>query len=267
MKLKIDTAESTLEYEAKQELHMEGPSVWAVAEKLDGFTGKTVTAVSGNAKIEKDGLVGATIEDIYPRGKNLFIQFPDAALKIHFLMYGSYRINEAREGMEPRLALVFDDEQLNFYNCSVRIVPTDQIDKQFDEELDIVSCNWNAQKVIERAAELKDAYICDVLLNQEVFAGVGNIIKNEALFMAKLHPLSVVGCIPHEKLIDVTFKARAFSQLFHTVRRNEEKLQPFLTLYRKKYCPLCHGTVVLKRTGESARISFFCPSCQVLYTA
>ncbi|MBN1455584.1 MAG: hypothetical protein JW945_04985 [Methanomicrobia archaeon] len=245
---------------------MEGPSIWAVAEKLEEFTDKKVTAVSGNAKIEKDSLVGATIKDIYPRGKNLFIQFPDAALKIHFLMYGSYRINEAREGMEPRLGLVFEDEQLNFYNCSVRIVPTDQIDAEFDEELDIVSGNWNASKVIERLAELKDAYICDVLLNQEIFAGVGNIIKNEALFMAKLHPLSVVGCIPHENLIDLTFKARAFSQLFHTVRRNEEPLQPFLTIYRKKYCPICHETVVLKRTGESARISFFCASCQVLYT-
>jgi endonuclease-8 len=255
-----------VEYEAKQEHQMEGPSVWAVAEKLEGFTGKTVTAVSGNAKIERDGLVGATIEDIYPRGKNLFIRFHEKTLKIHFLMYGSYRINEAREGMEPRLALAFDDEQLNFYNCSVRIVPTDQIDAEFDEELDIVSCNWNARKVIERAAELKDAYICDVLLNQEIFAGVGNIIKNEALFMARLHPLSVVGSIPHEKLIDVTFKARAFSQLFHTVRRNEEQLQPFLTLYRKKCCPICQGKVLLERTGESARISFICPSCQVLYT-
>ncbi|HDS46212.1 MAG TPA: hypothetical protein ENN68_09060 [Methanomicrobia archaeon] len=246
---------------------MEGPSVWAVAEKLAGFKGKKVTAVSGNAKIEKDGFVDATIENIFPRGKNLFLQFADAALKIHFLMYGSYRINEAREGKEPRLALVFDNEQLNFYNCSVRIVPTEQIDAQFDEELDIVSGNWNVRKVIARAAERKDAYICDVLLDQEVFAGVGNIIKNEALFMAKLHPLSVVGGIPHEKLIDVTFKARAFSQLFHTVRRNEEQLQPFLTLYRKKCCPLCQGTVVLERTGDSARISFFCPSCQVLYTA
>ncbi|MGC9444350.1 MAG: DNA-formamidopyrimidine glycosylase family protein [Candidatus Methanospirareceae archaeon] len=266
MKLKISTTKSTVEYEAKQEHHMEGPSIWAVAEKLEGFAGKTVTAVSGNAKIEKDGLVGATIEVIYPRGKNLFIQFPHTALRIHFLMYGSYRINETREGMEPRLALAFDDEQLNFYNCSVRIVSLDQIDVEFDEERDIVSCNWNAMKVIERAAELKDAYICDVLLNQEVFAGVGNIIKNEALFMAKLHPLSVVGCIPHESLVDVTFKVRAFSQLFHTVRRNEEHLQPFLTIYRKKSCPLCHEKVVLERTGESARISFFCPSCQVLYT-
>ena len=245
---------------------MEGPSVWAVAEKLERFKGKTVTAVSGNAKIEKDRLVGATIDDIFSRGKNLFIQFPEAALKIHFLMYGSFRINEARESMEPRLALAFDDEQqLNFYNCAVRVIPTDEIDAQFDEELDIVSSNWNASKVIERATELKDAYICDVLLNQEVFAGVGNIIKNEALFMAKLHPLSVVGCIPHEKLVDVTFKARAFSQLFHTVRRNEEQLQPFLTIYRKKCCPLCHETVVMKRVGESARISFFCPYCQMLY--
>ncbi len=244
---------------------MEGPSVWAVAEKLERFTGKTVTAASGNAKIEKDGLVGATLADIFPRGKNLIILFPETALKIHFLMYGSYRINEAREGMEPRLALAFDDEQLNFYNCSVRSIPPDQIDAQFDDELDIVSCNWNARKAIERAAELKDAYICDVLLNQEVFAGVGNIIKNEALFMAQLHPLSVMGGIPQEKLVDLTFKTRAFAQLFHTVRRNEEQLQPFLTIYRKKCCPLCGAKVLQKRTGESARISFFCPLCQVLY--
>ena len=40
------------------------------------------------------------------------------------------------------------------------------------------------------------ACFCDVLIDQHIFAGVGNIIKNEALFRAAVRPLSVVSKIP-----------------------------------------------------------------------
>jgi len=151
---------------------MEGPSVRAVADHLKIFMGKPVISVSENARIEKESLRGERIKAIFSRGKQLVIQFPERAVTIHFLMFGSYRISEAQEGMEPRLTLAFDTVQLNFYNCSVRIVPADQIDAQFDEERDILASTWNAQKALARAAELRDEHICDVLLDQNIFAGV-----------------------------------------------------------------------------------------------
>ena len=245
---------------------MEGPSVKVIAEKLAGFVGKTVTAAAGNARIDKDILQGKEIKAIFSRGKNLVITFPDFAMKLHFLMYGSYRINEERGGLQPRLALRFDSaEMLNFYNCSVRILSTHQLEELNDGAFDIMSENWKPERVLEQVSKMHRELICDVLLDQKVFAGIGNIIKNETLFMAKLHPQSRVENIPEEKLKEVILNARAFSARFYDVRKRDDKLNTHLHIYRKKQCPVCNEKVVMKRTGKRQRISFFCPSCQILY--
>jgi hypothetical protein len=47
---------------------------------------------------------------------------------------------------------------------------------------------------------MPDALVCDALLDQNVFAGVGNIIKNEVLFRIRVHPLSKLGALPAHKL-------------------------------------------------------------------
>jgi len=244
---------------------LEGPPVRIVAEELAVFKGKIVKLASGNARIKKEAVEGKKIEDVFSRGKNLFINFLDLSFKIHFLMFGSYRINEEKKGAKPRLSLVFQRGMLNFYNCSVKILNNDDVDQLYDEEIDITSENWNFDKVLKLSMEMKDEVICDVLLDQSVFAGVGNIIKNEALFMAKLHPSSVVGKIPEEKLREVSVKTRQFSMLFYRVRKIGRVLNPYLRIYRKRKCYQCKGKVESKRTGKRKRISFFCPSCQVLY--
>jgi endonuclease-8 len=181
-------------------------------------------------------------------------------------MYGSYRINEEKEGAKPRLSLVFKSGVVNFYYCSVRIIGNEEVDELYDEELDITSEKWNIDKVLRLASKMKGELICDVLLDQDVFAGVGNIIKNEALFMARIHPLSIVEKIPEEKLKEVTLKAREFSMLFYEVRKRGKRLNPYYKIYRKKLCSPCNEKVVMKRTGKRERISYFCPSCQYLYT-
>lgn len=119
---------------------MEGPGVKVIAEKLAGFVGKRVTAATGNARIHKEAIQGEEIKAIFSRGKNLVITFQTFALKLHFLMYGSYRINEERAGVQPRLALKFDSaEMLNFYNCSARILSTEELEELNAEAFDILS--------------------------------------------------------------------------------------------------------------------------------
>ncbi len=244
---------------------VEGPLVRIIAEELVVFKGKIVKLASGDARIEKEGVEGKKIENVFSRGKNLFIKFFDVSFKIHFLMFGSYRINEEKKGAKPRLSLVFRRGMLNFYNCSVKILNNADVIKLYDEEIDITSEKWNFDKVLKLSTEMKDELICDLLLDQDVFAGVGNIIKNEALFMAKLHPLSVVGKIPEEKLREAIVKTRQFSLLFYQVRKKGRVLNPHLRIYRKRKCDQCKEKVESKRTGKRRRISFFCPSCQVLY--
>lgn len=112
---------------------------------------------------------------------------------------------------------------------------------------------------------MKEELICDILLDQNIFAGVGNIIKNEALYRAKTHPLSMVGKIPEEKLKEIISKTREYSLQFYEAKKKGQKINTINKVYKKKKCKLTKEKVIMKRTGKRNRISYFCPSYQYLY--
>ena len=68
---------------------------------------------------------------------------------------------------------------------------------------------------------LPDAEIGDVLLDQTIFAGVGNIIKNEVLFRTRTSPFSVVGRLSDRKLKAIVAEARTFSFRFLELRQTQ----------------------------------------------
>lgn len=64
-----------------------------------------------------------------------------------------------------------------------------------------------------------DLLACDALLDQDVFAGLGNIIKNEVLFRIRVHPLSPVGALPAARLRELVAQARKYAfELGRTAR-------------------------------------------------
>ncbi len=74
----------------------EGPSIILLKEETLAFTGKKILAVSGNSKIDQQRIRNKKIVAFKSWGKHFLICFDDFTLKIHFLMFGSYRINEKR---------------------------------------------------------------------------------------------------------------------------------------------------------------------------
>lgn len=244
---------------------MEGPPVKALSIKLSSFVNEIINDAKGNAKINYDEIKNKKIDNIFSIGKNLFFKINNKYLKIHFLMYGSIRINSFKE-MKERLSLITNNGFINFYNCSVKIINEKEFKENFDEELDIVSEKWNFEKVLNLIQKYKNQYICDVLLYQEVFAGVGNIIKNEALFLAKVHPLSIVEKIPENVLRNIILQTRNFSLKFLETRLNNESLKKYLNVYRIKNCKYCNNNIKIKKLGLLNRISFYCEKCQILYS-
>lgn len=71
----------------------EGPSIVLMKEDLNKFVGEKVTAAVGNAKIDKDILVGKTLNEIRLYGKQTYLIFDDINIRIHLLMFGSRLIN------------------------------------------------------------------------------------------------------------------------------------------------------------------------------
>ena len=74
----------------------EGPSLLIAKEAMIQFKGKKIIDASGNAKFGIERLVNKKIIDIKTWGKHLLIVFDKFSIRIHFLMFGTYRINEKK---------------------------------------------------------------------------------------------------------------------------------------------------------------------------
>ena len=241
---------------------MEGPSIHIVADELQIFVNATINKAYGNAAFEKDPLEHQRIGEIFAFGKQLIIQLDTHALATHFLMYGTYRINTERPAMTPRLALTTSKGSFYFYNCSVKCVEKKDVKSLLSIEWDILSPDWDSKKVIKAIKAHKNATIDDILLDQEIFPGVGNIIKNEVLFLAKTSPFNKVKQLPAKKIAEITMHARQFCQKFLELRKKNE-LTKNLQIYRKAYCPVCNTKIIRAKTGRWSRWSYVCPQCQI----
>ncbi|HEX8405835.1 MAG TPA: DNA-formamidopyrimidine glycosylase family protein [Duganella sp.] len=244
----------------------EGPSIVIMREQTAGFVGKTIAHASGNTKgVEMAALEGQPVLDLRSFGKQFLIQLPDMALRIHLLMFGSYRVNE-RKDATPRLRLEFDDgEELNFYTCSVKTIAAD-LDSQYDWRGDVMSDAWSPAVALKKLRAAPDMLACDALLDQDIFAGVGNIIKNEVLFRIRVHPLSTVGAMPAAKLRELVAQAREYSFDFLEWKKAFVLKQHWLA-HTKRVCPRCDLPFQKGHLGKTKRRSFFCPNCQKRYPA
>jgi endonuclease-8 len=242
---------------------MEGPSLLILKESLRSFKRKKIVDASGTTtKIDPTKLIGETIIDFKSFGKHFLIVFKTFSIRIHFLMFGSYRINEQKDAT-ARLHLQFEEGELNFYTCSIVRIDED-IDEVYDWSTDVLNDHWNPVKARRKIKKLPDATVSDVLLDQTIFAGVGNIIKNEVLFRIRVHPETTIQALPPRKLTALINEARNYSFDFYKWKKVFQLRKHWL-IYTKRKCPECKGVVTKKYTGRTLRRSFFCEHCQVLF--
>lgn len=242
----------------------EGPSIVILREAVEALhlEGQQIQAVEGNSKIDQHILPGQTVLSFRSWGKHFLICFKAYTLRIHFLLFGSYRINE-RKPSPVRLSLQFISDELNFYACSIKLIdkPVDEI---YDWSGDIMADEWDAATALEKLKRLPHMLSCDALLNQDIFAGSGNIIKNEVLFRIRVHPLSVLGALSGAKLKEMVQEVRNYAfEFLHW--KKEFTLKKHWLAHTKKTCPRCHIPFIKAHTGRTNRRSFFCANCQVLY--
>ena len=249
---------------------MEGPSLYLAARQLRPFRGKTVLSVSGNSKIEKDRILEKEVKIIFSWGKHLIIQFDGFALRTHFLLFGAFEatVNDVpltgdyKRSYTPRLQLDFENGSIKLFNCSVKFLETGNAKASYDFTIDIMSPKWDSDKAFDSIFSKPNAEIADILLDQNIFAGVGNIIKNEVLWRVRIHPETKVKEISPSELKQLIAETKKFSLLFYKWRK-VFLLRKHLDIYQKSVCPRCGAKVQREKTGKRNRISHFCPACQM----
>ncbi|RYY84744.1 MAG: endonuclease [Chitinophagaceae bacterium] len=245
---------------------MEGPSLVILKEQAAKFVGKKVQTATGAANIDFDRISGQTLRRLDTWGKHFLIVFDDCYIRIHYLMFGNYYIDSQHYNPEKvaKLTLQFRNGEWNNYNCAVKINEGTDIDSVYDFRIDLMNEQWDPAFARKTLKAQPDRLVCDVLLDQQVFSGLGNIMKNETLFRTRIHPESRVGALPPKKLGELIKEARVYA--FDFLRwKKEGALKKHWQAHSKKICAHCGGPLTKQHTGVTPRRSFFCEQCQCLY--
>ena len=127
-------------------------------------------------------------------------------------MFGNYLINKRKPKINTNPSLQFTKEELNFYVVDVNLLKYISI---YDKEEDVLIRNGMQQK--KKLREIPYIKICNVLFNQQIFSGVGNII-NEALWGVKLQPETTIKNISATKFKSLVKDVVEYSYEFFRIQ-------------------------------------------------
>ena len=248
---------------------MEGPSLVILREELEPLCGETVLKAEGNTKQPKEKLQGCRLQRVDTWGKQLFLTFAaprsrrPIVTRTHFLMFGSYRINDPRPERFPRLQLKFKSGVVYFYACSIQFDAEEYLGT-LDRRVDLMSNLWDRNHVVRLMSQKEEALLCDLFLEQSVFAGSGNIVKNEVLFNIRLHPLTKLRQVPGKDWPRLADAVHEYCWNFFAWKKKFE-LRKHWQVYRQTKCPLCNTKLVKQKLGRFSRTTFYCPEHQAFH--
>ena len=164
----------------------EGPSLLLLKHQLAPFKGKVVKKAGGYGPMPTAWINGRKLKDILSWGKHLLFVFPNGAVRVHLGLFGDILINK-RKKVNRAFYLEFAKGEINGYVTKAIKLPK-SYKEIYDWRTDIMSPEFDKAYVRKLLKEYTGKTIADVLLDQQVFTGVGNIIRIESLYRAGIHP-------------------------------------------------------------------------------
>uniref|UniRef100_A0A2K6EPH7 Endonuclease 8-like 3 n=1 Tax=Propithecus coquereli TaxID=379532 RepID=A0A2K6EPH7_PROCO len=234
---------------------VEGPGCTLNGEKIRArvLPGQAVTDVRGSAlqSLEGRALPHAAVSS---QVSYLYLAMGPA---------GGHGIKTPTGFQGPEFSPVFEiqltKDLICFFDSSVEL---SQQRIRMMEELDICSPKFSFSRAESEVKKQKGRMLCDVLMDQKVLPGVGNIIKNEALFDSGLHPAVKVCQLTDEQTHHLVKMIRDFSVLFYRCRKAGSAVSKHYKVYKRPNCGRCHCKITACRFGENNRMTYFCPHCQ-----
>lgn len=250
---------------------------------------KVANVVVRNAKLrwpipdEVHSVVGKSLETITRRSKYLLLRFDSGTLLLHLGMSGSVRIldEDTPEVKHDHFEMLFDNGKMLRLNDPRRFGAVLWFPQHHDAQglltklgPEPLTDDFAYGHLFAKAANRK-VPIKTFLMDNHVVVGVGNIYANEALFIASIHPATLVNSVSEEKFNELTdiikqVLAAAIEQGGTTLKdftQADGKPGYFaqkLFVYGRagEKCDGCQS--VLEEIRQSNRSSVFCPQCQLM---
>lgn len=214
-------------------------------------------------------------------GKHLFVELADGAvLRSHLGMRGAWhRYRPAEPWRLPRgrasLVLATERDVLVCFDAAevelLRAGSAAERDALARVGPDLLAPEVDLAAVVRRARERAEPgrEVAELLLDQRVAGGVGNVYKSEVLFLERLHPRAEAAALGDAALAGLWGRARDLLRANRAggVRRTRpQDGRGDLWVYRRggRPCLRCGAAVVRALLGRAPRSTYWCPACQPL---
>ena len=265
----------------------EGDTIFRAARALHAaLAGRRVTRFETRlaplARVDDQSPVaGRTVEEVIANGKHLLMHFSgDLWLRTHMRMNGSWHIYQPgdrwqRPSRDMRIVIETDAYHAVGFSIPVAEFHTSrELARQNDIAHigpDLLADDFDAVEAARRIRARGDVAIADVLLNQRVMAGLGNVFKSELLFIVGIEPFRTVATLGDDVIDEIVALSRKLMQLNVGVdtgsRRTRSSLRPEdrLWVYGRggEPCRKCGTPIAYRKQGLDARGTYWCPKCQV----
>ena len=246
----------------------EGDTIWRAAAGLRRLVGgQAVTA----ARPERfAALAGRTLEAVEPVGKHLLMRFSGGwTLHSHMRMTGSwhaYRAGEAWRRPErlARAVLEFGRWQVVCFSAPVVELVRDGRERVEHLGPDVLAERFPLEQVLARARAVGPVALGELLLDQRVCCGMGNVYKCEALWQLRMDPWGSGAGLSDARLGELFATARGamLDNLAGTGRRLFGGRPAAVHGRRGRPCPRCGVSVRARTQGDQGRMTYWCPACQ-----
>jgi endonuclease-8 len=232
-------------------------------------------------------LTGRTVERVTAAGKHVLMCFSgELVLRTHMRMNGSwhiYRPGEKWQRPPHDMRVLVATKEFEAVGFRIPVAEfIDAADLGRHDELrrlgpDLLGETFDRGEAVRRIRERGDTSIGDVLLNQRVMAGVGNVYKSEVLFACAVNPFTCVRDLTDTQIGCLVDTARRFLQANvterlapmttytgyrRTTRGNDPRERLWVYGRARKSCRACGSIIRIKASGADARLTYWCPACQ-----
>ncbi|NND74909.1 MAG: Fpg/Nei family DNA glycosylase [Ilumatobacter sp.] len=220
--------------------------------------------------------VGDRIHRVDAVGKYLLIEFDRRlVLHTHLGMSGTWRATGLDRPVprDPRLRVMIETDagrglcfaapEISTHIADVGTSPVDALGPDLsDDEVDIAD-------VVRRSRQTDgDRTLAQLLLDQRVAAGVGNVFKSEALFVAGLHPFERVAGVSDEdleRLWSIAHRQLVANRArpFRVTTGGRDGGRTYVYGRHRLGCRRCDNAIQFSPAGDlTERSSYWCPTCQ-----
>jgi endonuclease VIII len=266
----------------------EGPEIFLAARQLhEALAGQSVSVrflyprtFPNPARWPKQ----VKVNRVYARSKAMLTEFKHGdVLYSHNQLYGQWVVHKKQEPLlEKQIRLIFETQKARavLYSATdfawLKIGHEDQHPYIANLGPEVLDPRVTATELADRLFLFPKRIIADALLSQQVVAGLGNYLRADILYEAKVNPLRKIGSLTKKELLRIAAAAKRLTkrsvqnngvirpmlQYQRALKKNLSYEQARFYTFDREGLPCWHCNTIITRIEQGGRGFFYCPSCQ-----